>query len=86
MVQIDADGHRTEIILGSDIEKGHQLQVVVSHGIWQGTKLVDGGRWALLGCTVSPSFEFEDFVSTSRADLTRQFPQHASVIENYTRG
>jgi predicted cupin superfamily sugar epimerase len=43
-----------KIKLGQDILKGEQLQVLVPSGHWQESKLVAGGRWALLGTTVSP--------------------------------
>src|SRR5580693_472589 len=37
---------------------GDRPQVLVEHGVWQGSRLRAGGSWALLGCTVSPGFEF----------------------------
>jgi predicted cupin superfamily sugar epimerase len=35
--------------------------VVVERGVWQGSRLMEGGPWTLLGCTVSPGFESGDY-------------------------
>lgn len=85
MLQIDENGNAKEIILGSDILKGQEPQVVVMGNTWQGTRLVEGGHWALLGCTVAPGFDFRDFGIQSRAQLTKTYPQHQEKIAQYTR-
>jgi uncharacterized protein len=41
--------------------------------------------WALVGCTVAPGFEFEDFELAKRQELAREFPQHRELIERLTR-
>jgi uncharacterized protein len=41
--------------------------------------------WALVGCTVAPGFEFEDFELAKREELMRRFPQHRELIERLTR-
>jgi predicted cupin superfamily sugar epimerase len=46
---------------------------------------VKGGRWALLGCTVSPGFEFEDYEAGDRAKLRAGWPEFAAEIETLTR-
>jgi len=84
MLQISADGKLKEIILGSDLEKDHKIQALVPNGVWQGTKLIEGGKWALLGCNVAPGFEFEDFETGSREELINKFPQYKDSINTYT--
>lgn len=42
--------------------------------------------WTLVGCTVCPGFEFEDFDMPSRAQLLERFPQHEVDIVALTRG
>ncbi len=61
MNQLLPDGSQHKIILGNDLMAGQTLQLVVPGGVWQETRLLPGGKWALLGCTVSPGFEFTDF-------------------------
>jgi predicted cupin superfamily sugar epimerase len=46
-------------VLGTDISRGERPQVVVPAGVWQSARPL--GDWALVGCTVSPAFEFESF-------------------------
>jgi hypothetical protein len=45
--------------LGSDLEVGERPQGVVPRHVWQAARSL--GRWTLVGCTVSPAFEFGGF-------------------------
>jgi uncharacterized protein len=85
MIQIDLTGKLTRYILGPDILNGETPQVVVRKGTWQGLKLKDDGSWALMGTTVSPGFEFQDFELGDRDKLIKKFPHYREDIENYTR-
>lgn len=85
MVQIDSNGILKRIVLGHEILKGQQVQVVVEKNTWQGTQLVSGGDWALMGATVSPGFEFEDMELASRADLISIYPDLKATITQFTR-
>lgn len=49
---------RTEI-LGPDITTGQRPQRIVPYNAWQKSIPLDG--WVLVGCTVSPGFEFSGF-------------------------
>jgi len=60
-------------------------QAVVPAGEWFGARVADGGRWALVGCTVAPGFEFSDLELADRATLTASFPEHAEIIAALTR-
>ncbi len=86
MVQIDDFGNLKQVTLGSNIMAGQLPQVVVPKGTWQGTQLKAGGKWGLMGTTVSPGFEFEDFELGERDQLIRAFPQLREHIIRYTRG
>lgn len=85
MIQIDQNGQLQKYILGSDIFSGHSPQVVVPRGVWQGLRLIENGKWALMGTTVAPGFEFEDFEVGSRDAMIQQFPQHSGDIIRFTR-
>ena len=45
--------------LGDDVLIGDRPQVVVPAGAWQSARTL--GAWTLVGCTVSPAFQFEGF-------------------------
>ncbi len=85
MVQLWPDGSAKQVLIGPDIERGMAPQVVVPHGVWQGARLVAGGEFALLGCTVSPGFEYADYESGTRNVLCETYPGHSEMIRALTR-
>lgn len=85
MLQLWPDGSGRLVILGSDILRGVQPQVVVPRGVWQGARLRSGGRFALLGTTVSPGFEFADYKSGQRDELTVSYRQFREWITALTK-
>src|ERR1700678_2062032 len=48
MLQLTADGRGERVVIGNDLVQGQRPQAVVRRGVWQGSRLVEGGRWALL--------------------------------------
>jgi predicted cupin superfamily sugar epimerase len=82
---IDEDGRYSEIFLGSDAEASEVLQAVVKAGCWFASRVRDGRGFALVGCTVAPGFDFEDFEMAKREELVREYPRHREVIERLTR-
>ncbi len=86
MLQLFADGSGQRVVIGNDLAAGERPQVVVRRGVWQGSRLVQGGSWALLGCTVSPGFEFVDYAEGGRAELIAGWPEAREMIEALTRG
>lgn len=86
VVHVIADaGDYSEIHLGSDPEAGEVLQAVVPTGCWFASELMDPRSYALVGCTVSPGFDFDDFELAKRAELVRLYPQQRELIERLTR-
>jgi len=85
MLQLREGGRGATIVIGNDLLRGQRPQAVVERGVWQGSQLVKGGRWALLGCTVSPGFEFEDYETGERAELSAGWPEFAEEIKVLTR-
>ncbi len=84
MLQLHPDGHGETITLGPDIEAGQRLQCVVPQGVWQGMHLNAGGRFALMGTTVAPAFDFDDYQPARRDDLLQKYPDFAEMIERLT--
>ena len=85
MLQLLPDGSGRRVVIGNDFAKGERPQVAVGRGVWQGSRLMAGGMWALLGCTVSPGFEFEDYEDASYEELAKLWPDWSEKIRALTR-
>jgi hypothetical protein len=79
------DGSSAVLTLGPDLAAGEQPQILVPAGVWQGERLVEGGKVALFGCTVMPGFDFADYESGSYAELAAKWPDEAERIRKLTR-
>jgi predicted cupin superfamily sugar epimerase len=84
MLQLFADGSSGRVVIGKDLEAGERPQHVVRRGVWQGSRLVKAEGWCLLGCTVSPGFEFVDYKDASAEELIAKWPQEAEMIRALT--
>ncbi len=84
MIQLTDSGEVQSFILGNDLSRGQVPQKLAAGGIWQGTKLIGNGKWALLGTTVAPGFEYEDDEVPTREQLLQHFPQHHHLIVKFT--
>ena len=86
MLQLLPDGSGRTIILGADLASGMEPQVTVPAGVWQGARLRAGGAWALLGTTVAPGFDYEDYESADGTSLSAAYPEFRSQIEELVPG
>ncbi len=84
MLQLTPEGKGTTTIIGADLASGQRPQVVVPNGVWQGGRLLPGGKFALMGCTVAPGFEFTDYEHGDRAGLVGEYPQFKAEILELT--
>ena len=82
---IEENGRYSQLQIGSDPEAGESLQAVVKAGCWFASRVRDPESFALVGCTVAPGFDFEDFELGKRSELLRLYPQHRKLIEQLTR-
>jgi predicted cupin superfamily sugar epimerase len=85
MLQLKADGSDEVIVLGQEIAAGMRLQHTVPGGVWQGSRVRAGGKYALLGTTMAPGFEYEDYETGRRQELSAQFPQYSAMVAALTR-
>jgi hypothetical protein len=85
MLQLYPDGSSAVLTLGPDLGAGQHVQLVVPAGVWQGTRLLRDGKVALLGCTVTPGFDFADYKNAKYAELAGRWPSQAERIRALTR-
>jgi len=85
MLQLHPDGTSSVVTLGHDLGAGQQVQLLVPAGVWQGMKLIGAGKVALLGCTVTPGFNYADYRNAKYAELAAKWPEQAKRIRALTR-
>eukprot|EP00941_MAST-03F_sp_MAST-3F-sp1_P000330 g330.t1 len=83
VVELTNDSFKTTV-LGRD--EGSKLQHVVPAGTWFGSFPNEGTEFSLVGCTVSPGFDFDDFELASRQNLLCEYPKAKEIIEKLTKG
>lgn len=72
--------------LGNALERADAaFQVVVPAGCWFAAACAERDGFALVGCTVSPGFEFADFELADVGTITAAYPAHAAVIARFAR-
>jgi uncharacterized protein len=84
MLQLSSQGIGQSIVLGPNVLEGQQVQVTVPRGVWQGSILEPGGKFALLGCTVAPGFDYADYETGNRLELVAMYPQVTDLINCLT--
>ncbi len=85
MLRLWPDGAGDVVTIGPDLTTGMRPQVVVPKGVWQGSRLLSGGDFALLGCTVAPGFDYADYERGHRDDLLYHYPEFEDMIRALTR-
>ncbi len=84
MLQLHPDGSHELITLGHDIAANQQVQVIVPKGSWQGCFLNKPGKFALMGTTLAPAFDFTDFEPADRNTLLKKYPAQKDLILHLT--
>ena len=82
---IKEDGNYYSVTLGNNLHERQHLQCVVPANHWFASEPAAGTTFSLVGCTVSPGFDFNDFEMAEAAVLCNQFPAHSSLIKKLTR-
>jgi predicted cupin superfamily sugar epimerase len=84
MLQLHPDGRSDLITLGHNVLKEQKVQALVPRGTWQGAFVQPGGKFALLGCSVAPGFDEEDFELGDRETLLAKYPDMRELILRLT--
>jgi uncharacterized protein len=81
---ISDKGVYSNAIIGRQLNKGQLPQFVIMARTWFAATVVNENDYSLLGCTVSPGFDFRDFALANRNDMLKDFPQHSEIITQLT--
>ena len=80
-----SDENVQRFFLGSDIKAGQRVMLTTPVGVWQCSRLIPGGEYALMGATMAPGFDPDDFTLGERQFLMDTFPRHTELIREFTR-
>lgn len=85
VIEIDENGKLTSTLVGNKLLEGESFQYTVKANTWFGSRVSNGGNFSLVGCTVAPGFDFNDFELAKKEELVKLFPQHETIIHKMTR-
>ena len=81
----DNAGILKEVKLGQDLENGSVFQYTIPKNCWFASEPAPASEFSLVGCTVAPGFDFEDFEMAEKSALLIEFPSHRQLIERLTK-
>ena len=84
LIELLPDGTVRRTVLGSNILKGETPQHLVPAGTWQGSRLTEGGDWALLGTTMCPGYTEDEYEQGSPEYLLNKYPSAEKEISELT--
>lgn len=68
------DGKAECKILGTQLNKGERPQILVPAGVWQGSRVLPGGKFCLVGTTMAPAYRQEEYIHGNMNDLIKKYP------------
>ncbi len=81
---ITEEGSLKNLQLGDNPLNGEHFQIVVPRNSWFAAHVNASNSFTLLGCTVSPGFDFNDFELANCEDLCKEYPQYETLIKKFT--
>ena len=80
MLLLYPDASSKVLTMGPNLLQNMSLQVIVPGGVWQGSRVVPGGSFALLGTTMAPGYDPADFELGRKEKLLQLCPSQRDLI------
>jgi len=78
---LEPNGGLSTLRLGNPLRHaGTHFQALVPAGRWFAAECEDPEGYGLVGCTVAPGFEFDEFEIGDRDFLSQHWPAHSALI------
>ncbi len=77
------DGQFDLVKIGVDFAQDERPVHNIPAGVWQGTRLAAGGRYALFGTTMAPIYDDSDFILGNKEELAIQYPDVLELISEF---
>jgi uncharacterized protein len=82
---LEPEGRLSVLRLGHPLRhEGADFQALVPAGRWFAAECEDSQGYSLVGCTVAPGFEFEEFEIGDASFLKKDWPEHSELIARLT--
>lgn len=81
---VHPDGNLERKVLGVDLDRGQQLQLIVRGGCWKASEL-ETGEFGLISEAVSPGFEYDDMELAKEETIKNRFPHLWDQVSKYVR-
>jgi predicted cupin superfamily sugar epimerase len=78
-------GEYTKVKVGTNLQIGELPQIIIPKMTWFAAELAVKESYSLVGCSVFPGFEFADFELAIRDQMIKKFPDHESLITEFTK-
>jgi len=83
---IRPNGELQTIEVGNPLKSPNAtFQALIPAQTWFAAAVTAADSYALVGCTLAPAFDFEDFELANKAILMKEYPQHGELIERFVR-
>ncbi len=80
------DSHGLKIQkMGVEPEMNNLRQLVIRKGTWFAAEVDNHQGFALVGCSVAPGFEFDDFELAEKQKLMNEYSQYKELIDRLCR-
>jgi len=79
------NGEIKKLLLGNNFENGESFQQIVPKNSWFAASVNNPNSFSLIGCTVAPGFDFNDFELATRKELFVSYPSLHEKINQFTR-
>jgi predicted cupin superfamily sugar epimerase len=81
---ISPNGAYHFVLIGNNFLNGETPQFTVPANYYFAAEVLEKDSFSFVGCTVSPGFDFRDFVLPSCKELCNEFPKHFEIITQLT--
>lgn len=81
---INEKGDLSQVKLGRKIDQGEVFQTVIKKNNWFAAEIEDKRSFSLVGCTVSPGFDFSDFEFGKQNELISKYSNLEDFIKRFT--
>ncbi len=82
---IHPNGTYQEHHIGPDLDAGQSLQAIIPGGSIFGSWVHEPDTYSLVGCVVTPGFDFRDFQLYKTSELLALYPAHEEIIRKLTK-